>query len=45
MSIVLYIYHCDLKVELFSSNCDLIYLFFVRSSVRFLEVFIDMDIY
>lgn len=29
MSIVLYIYLCDLKVELFSSNCDLIF-FFVR---------------
>lgn len=25
MSIVLYIYHCDLKVELFSSICDLIF--------------------
>ena len=28
MSIVLYIYHCDLKVELFSSTCDLIFWFF-----------------
>lgn len=28
MSIVLYIYHCDLKVELFSSTCDLIFFIF-----------------
>lgn len=45
MSIVLYIYHCDLKVELFSSNCDLIYIFLSVRSFVFLEVFIGMDIY